>query len=88
MAYNPLLRKRRGIRDQQKRHEGMNPEPCYSPTQNAECQLKQPAKEQVTNIWFGNRTAGKDDIVCSQVMEYITRNDAAKTEKYNGALDT
>ncbi len=45
-------------------------------------------KRTLANIWFGNRAAGKDDIVCSQVVDYNARNDEAKTEKYNGALDT
>jgi|LakMenEpi03Aug12_release.lakeMendotaPanAssembly.Ray.scaffolds.fasta_scaffold736080_1 hypothetical protein len=62
--------------------------PAAAPRENAECQLKKPAKEQVANIWFGNRTTGKDDIVCSQVVEYNARNDAAKTKKYNGELET
>ncbi len=43
-------------------------------------------KRTVANIWFGNRTSCKDDIVCFQVVGYIARNDAGKTEKYNGAL--
>jgi hypothetical protein len=45
-------------------------------------------KRTAANIWFGNRTAGKDDIVCSQVVEYNARNDEAKTGKYNGTLKT
>jgi hypothetical protein len=43
-------------------------------------------KRTVADIWFGNRTIVKVDVACSQVVEYIARNDPAKTEKYNGAL--